>query len=606
MDGEQPTVDYGPALSTVKAEKLKRIAGPELPAPRTARIGSWPPKYERVLAWRLNQLARFELKPDLVKSARTYYKHHPVEFINHWCDTYDPRNLLMGKPVRFPLVMFKKQEELVEFVRACLDGEASGLVEKARDMGVSWICICLTVWLWLFWPGSAVGWGSRKQEQVDRIGDPSSLFEKIRMLIGWMPDVFKPKGLKERDHLFYQRCINPETGATIIGEIGDNIGRGARTTIYFVDEAAFLEHPEAVEASLSETTRIRVDISSVSGLGTVFYRKREAGQEWKAGQPVVKTATNVFIMDWSDHPEKDQAWHDHRKAKFEAEGMLHVFARETDRDYAAAVEGIIIPAEYVRAAIDAHVKLGLPVPTKRHTGGQDVADGGGDRNALAIRQAYLLNSLDEQSSRDVGVTTRKAVGIASGFLPIDLMYDAIGVGAGVKAEANRLKDDDLLPKGIVFVPWFGSGAILNPFGRVVQGVDAQSPLNRDFYGNLKAQAWWELRLRFERTWRAVNDSTFKYEPDDLISLPSGLPSLRTLQKELSQATMGHTSSMKLIVNKAPEGTKSPNLADAVVMAYWPLPQAGISMHIGAPVVLSQRDGRFMPTPSRDDTGTGRE
>jgi len=28
--------------------------------------------------------------------------------------------------------------------------------------------------------------------------------------------------------------------------------------------------------------------------------------------------------------------------------------------------------------------------------------------------------------------------------------------------------------------------------------------------------------------------------------------------------------MKLVVDKSPEGTRSPNLADAVVMAYWPM------------------------------------
>ena len=28
--------------------------------------------------------------------------------------------------------------------------------------------------------------------------------------------------------------------------------------------------------------------------------------------------------------------------------------------------------------------------------------------------------------------------------------------------------------------------------------------------------------------------------------------------------------MKLVIDKQPEGTKSPNLADAVAMAYWPV------------------------------------
>jgi hypothetical protein len=35
-------------------------------------------------------------------------------------------------------------------------------------------------WLWLFYPGSTVGFGSRKEILVDRAGDMQSIFEKIR------------------------------------------------------------------------------------------------------------------------------------------------------------------------------------------------------------------------------------------------------------------------------------------------------------------------------------------------------------------------------------------------------------------------------------------
>jgi phage terminase large subunit len=61
-----------------------------------------------------------------------------------------------------------------------------------------------------------------------------------------------------------------------------------------------------------------------------------------------------------------------------------------------------------------------------------------------------------------------------------------------------------------------------------------------------------------------------FNHDELISLPSTLPLLRTLQKELSQPTMSKGTRMRLVIDKAPEGTRSPNLADAVVMAYWPV------------------------------------
>jgi hypothetical protein len=559
-------VDTSDALAVIRAERLRREASPGLPAPRTLKHSEWPPNYAQVRAWRQVQLARFELEPKLLASAKAYYKDHPVQFINHWIDTYDPRKASSGEPVKMPFVMFERQEVMVDFILACIKGEANGLIEKARDMGATVVAIGVSVWLWLFGDASAIGWGSQKKEKVDRLGDPSSVFEKIRMAIRSVPKCFHPAGFSE-DNLTYQRCINPETGATIIGEIGDDIGRGGRTLIYFVDEAAHLVRPESTEAALLETTRTRIDISSVSGLGTVFYRKREAGVDWVPGAPVTRKSANVFVMDWSHHPEKSQEWYEERKQRLVNDGLAHVFAREIDRDYAAAVEGIVIPADWVKAAIDAHVKLGIEASGKV-TAGLDVADGGLDRNAFSLVHKPIVHLVEEWSERDTGQTTRRAIALCKPYLPVNLQYDAIGVGAGVKSEANRLKDDDMVPKGLTLTPWFASARVLDPFGRVIPD-DDNSPKNRDFYFNFKAQAWWNVRRMFEITYRAINEPDFTYDPDDIVSLPSTLALLHKLIKELSQATSSPSTTMKMVINKSPEGTRSPNLADSLVMALFP-------------------------------------
>lgn len=293
-----------------------------------------------VAAWRRVQLARFEQDPKLVASAKAYYSTRPVEFIMHWCDTYDPRHAgSANKLVRMPFVLFQRQVDLVDFLDALIGGEQSGLVEKCRDMGATWVCAAYSVWLWIFKPGAAVGWGSRKADLVDTIGDPKSIFEKIRMLIRWLPGVFKPAGLRD-DHLAFMKVINPENDATISGESGDNIGRGGRTLIYFKDESAHYERPEKIEAALADNTRVQVDISSVNGLGNVFHRKREGGVLWTPNTEAVGGTTNVFIMDWRDHPEKTQEWYNERKQKAESEGLAHIFAQEVDRNYSAAVHGV--------------------------------------------------------------------------------------------------------------------------------------------------------------------------------------------------------------------------------------------------------------------------
>jgi hypothetical protein len=204
-----------------------------------------------------------------------------------------------------PFVLFKRQRQLIRFFRACVDNEANGLVEKSRDMGATWCAVSFAVWLWLFRPGASVGFGSRKAQLVDRIGDVDSIFEKLRLLLRALPLEFRPSSYDAA----YMKLVNNDNGATITGESGDEIGRGGRKLVYVVDEAAHLEHPESIEAALSENTRVRIDISSVNGVGNVFYRRREASVDWEPKTKVEKGKTYAFVLDWRDHPEKTEAWY---------------------------------------------------------------------------------------------------------------------------------------------------------------------------------------------------------------------------------------------------------------------------------------------------------
>lgn len=544
--------------------------------PRPVETEDWPPNYEAVYRWRINTLELLRSDPKAMEGARAYYSTRPMEFIMHWMDTYDPR-----KATRkwMPFVFFSKQADFITFLHELRQNSESGLVEKARDMGVTWEACAYSVWSWLFVESDAIGWGSRKQELVDKIGDVSSIFEKLRMIVRRLPDVWKPKGLKARDHMTFMKMVNPENGSTITGETGDNIGRGGRTSMYMKDESAHYERPELIEAALGDNTNVQVDISSVNGLGNVFHRRREAGIDWQPGADIEKGFTRVFVMDWRDHPEKTQAWYDARKAKYEREGMQHIFAQEVDRNYSAAISNTIIQYEWIVASVDAHLKIPYVQEYIAKSGGipdvwgagLDVADEGIDRNAIAKRQWIIWRDIEEWGERDVGVSTRRAIASCRNHKGIKIQYDAVGMGSAVKSEYNRLWQDEkvISPDIIKFVPWNAGAKVLNPFDFVIPN-DQDSLINRDMFGNLKAQAWWSLRTRFYKTFKAVTEGVI-YDVEELISLDSDMKLLMQLMKELAQPTRGDSAGLKTIVNKKPDGTKSPNLADAGVQMFFPVP-----------------------------------
>ncbi|ENX58775.1 MULTISPECIES: hypothetical protein [Acinetobacter] len=486
----------------------------------------------------------------------------PVHWFNHWIWTYDPRGMSFGLPANIPFVLRPKQVELVEWLLERENTQTHGLIEKSRDEGMSYVVLGYFLHRWLFIDGFAGGVGSRKEELVDKKGDPKTLFHKFRDMFSKMPDWMKPKGFVEKVHDNYMRIINPDNGATITGEAGDNIGRGGRTTMYFLDEWAFVERQEAVDAAISQNTNVHIKGSTPNGIGDRFHQDRFSGRY------------AVFSMPWRANPDKNwtveyngkqiHPWYEKQLATLDDV----VLAQEVDINYAASVEGVLIPSTWVQLALDAHVKLGIE-PTGDRISGLDVADEGKDKNSYAARHGVVMTYLDTWSGKgdDIFGTTQKAMDLCVDQSIDTLFYDADGLGAGCRGDArviNELRREQGLSE--VDVQSFrGSGGVHEPDEQMVDG-----RFNKDYFANLKAQSWWSLRLRFQETFRALEGR--EYDPDMIISLSSehiDPKELALLTTELSQPTYTKNGVGKILVNKQPDGTASPNRADSVMICFNP-------------------------------------
>lgn len=519
------------------------------------------PDYVAVYEWRIERLNRIraaiatetkETAGTTLARLRTFYRDNPAQFIIDWGMTFDPRNLDIGQPAAAPFLLFPKQEDWVAWLLERWRAREPGLTEKSRDMGMSWLSVGTGASLCLFRSGMVVGYGSRKEEYVDKIGDPKSLFWKARYFVENLPAEFRGS-FDRAKHSPHMRIIFPDSGSAMTGEAGDNIGRGDRTTMHFVDEAAHLERPQLIDASLSATTNCRQDLSSVNGRGNPFAEKRHSGK------------IKVFTFHWRDDPRKDDAWY----AKQCDELDPVVVAQEIDINYSASAEGIVIPSVWIQAAIDAHKKLGI-VPSGSKRGALDVADGGKDLNAFAGRYGILLEYVDEWHGRkdnidDIFGTVERAFAICDERGYTQYHYDADGLGSGVRGDA-RVINERRRENGQSHVsvePFRGSGAVHDPEGELVP-----KRKNKDFFANYKAQAWWALRVRFNKTYRAVVEGK-PFDPDEIISIDSTLANREKLVAELSQPTYSINGAGKILIDKAPDGTRSPNLADAVMIAYAP-------------------------------------
>lgn len=505
------------------------------------------PDYRPVYDWRMDRLKRIRANPHRLPALKAYYRDNPAQFIIDWGQTFDPRNADIGMPTWMPFLLFPKQEEWVSWFLERWGKREPGIVEKSRDMGMSWLTIATAATLCIFRPGLVFGFGSRKEDLVDKIGDPDSLFWKAREFVAGLPPEFRA-GWNRDKHAPHMLMTFPATGSTMKGEAGDNIGRGGRTAAYFVDEAAHIERPKLVESSLSATTNCRIDLSSVNGMANPFAVKRHGGK------------ISVFTFHWRDDPRKNEAWYQSKREQLDDVTV----AQEIDLDYAASVEGVVIPSAWVQASVDAHLKLNVP-PTGAKVGAMDVADEGRDMNAFAASHGILLLHLEEWSGAggDIFGSVERSFGLCDEHDLEQFKYDADGLGAGVRGDARVINErrKKAGQRQVLVEAFRGSEGVFKP-----EAEDVKGRKNKDYFANRKAQAWWALRTRFLKTYRAVREGK-PFEPDEIISISGTLPLRSKLLGELSQVTYSINGVGKLLIDKAPDGTRSPNLADVVMIKF---------------------------------------
>lgn len=469
----------------------------------------------------------------------------PAVLFDDWLWTYDPRNADLSLPVSMPFTLRPTQRRLIRWLQERERTMTSGLIEKSRDEGMSFIVLGYMLHHWLFVDGFAGAVGSRKQDLVDRIGDPKCLFEKVRFMLYSLPDWFLPKGFKVKEHDNFLRLLNPATGATITGEAGDDMGRGGRATLYFVDEWAFVDHAEKVNAAISQNSNVRIKGSTPNGVGNLMYQERFSGK------------FPVFTMHWRDNPDKNftatrtnakgeeeeyYPWYEKQEAELDPVTL----AQEVDIDYTASAEGIVIPAKWVQAAIGLKLKAG----TIRKSG-LDVSEDGGDKTIYTHRRGGVVVRV-----REVTGSPRSKAQKVEEMCREDgadvLHYDRLGVGAAVTATL--------------------AGKENLPF-RVVGVANSESPTNTRYddqpkvpagerFANRAAEMWWSLRLRFWRTYQRVTGEK-DYPDDECISIPND----PALIAQLAQPTYSKNSKDKIVVDKKGTGAASPDRAESLMYAY---------------------------------------
>lgn len=506
---------------------------------------------------RAQMLVEFRTDEALQKEERDRCRQSASYFVTRWCWTYDPRR----SPSNIPFALFQKQTDFLDWLQGRIVEKECGIVEKSRDMGLSWLCVAFAAHQFLFVPGSKITFGSRKENLVDKLGDPDSLLEKLRQLFSNLPTWLMPRRYTDG----FLKFVNKDIAATITGESGDNMGRGGRSRLYFLDEFAFVQRAQKVEAAVSNNSDVRIYVSTPNGDGNMFARKRFSG------------VLPVFRCHWLDDPRKNRwevrdgennivrwgsgtgapmgavyPWYEKQKRTLDK----IILAQEVDIDYQASKEGVVIPGEFVRAAVG----LALPRSGDRRAA-LDVADEGGNLNVYIARQGAAVTQIESWAYGNTTQTAMRAKHLAEAGKVKVLSYDSDGVGAGVGGTLNTLNADSELA--------FAIHPIRGGFAPTDQFYESLNRNAKDVFVNSRAEMWWTLRMRFERTYEHVNRLA-EHPLSSLISIPDH----PELISQLSQPVFRFSSSGEIVIESKKQmkdrGIESPDYADTLAYVFAPL------------------------------------
>ena len=240
----------------------------------------------------------------------------------------------------------------------------------------------------------------------------------------------------------------------------------------------------------------------------------------------------------------------------------HIYGGEPLQDD----DSVIIKRSWINASIDAHKALGIE-PTGKSRIGFDIADDGADKCATVLARGSLAITLDEwKASEDELLKSATKAHLLAQETDAEIYYDSIGVGAFAGALFIELNNNGI---SINHHKFNAGGKVAYP-DRTIDDENPNSPLNKDYYLNLKAQAWWHVANRFRNTYNAV-EKGHKFDEGDMIFISSDCPDVDGLTDELSTPRRDFDTGGKVKVESKKDLAKrdvaSPNKADAFVMAF---------------------------------------
>lgn len=228
-------------------------------------------------------------------------------------------------PLVVPFITWPCQDDAAADLLHGIWNSESVVVNKAREMGATWLILAISRWLYQFFPGTTGMLMSAEEALVDD-GTIESLFGKLDFIVSRQPAWMNPP--EDRIKLTFRRrdC----DGALIGTATSAEKGRSRRPAFAFFDEAAFIKVLKKLWISMEATTGCRIANSTVNGPN--FFSKLVRSDKVK-----------VVTLPWWDHPKKGIGAYEYKDPD---SGVVKVSSPWLDIKKSRAVDSMEIEQEH--------------------------------------------------------------------------------------------------------------------------------------------------------------------------------------------------------------------------------------------------------------------
>lgn len=203
--------------------------------------------------------------------------------------TFQPKPNIEPKGI-LPFITWDWQDDEIEEINYYMLHGGKFQRRKSREIGLTWLVEGVGLNLWLFTPGIMGLVTSRKEELVDKKGNPDTLFWKFDFMLERLPEWCVPAIERTDRHLKNLWNDNVIDGEATV----ENVGKGGRRNWSFCDEFQAVKHDDAasMDRSLTDTAACRIFV------GTSEYRSHPFSVIGRS------KGVNAKFLGWWLHPFK--------------------------------------------------------------------------------------------------------------------------------------------------------------------------------------------------------------------------------------------------------------------------------------------------------------